>query len=95
MIGEVSRRSDGRVTEVESRMAGDLHAGKAGETVVVTRNGNPVAALIPLTGEGSSNPLEDSSPEKGLASLAGGWEDSDELADLVAESVSTRRGTSA
>ncbi|HBL29496.1 MAG TPA: hypothetical protein DD490_21900 [Acidobacteria bacterium] len=100
MIGELSRHPAAGATEVESREVESriddyLHAAESGKTVVVTRNGSPVAALIPLMGEGSATAPEDDSPEKGLAGLAGGWDGSDELADLVmAALISSRRSSS-
>jgi prevent-host-death family protein len=79
MAGNVERCLIVPVTEVKSRLDDFLQAVEAGETVVLTREGSPVATLAPGR-----------SPKKGLASLAGGWEGSDELADLVEE---TRRTT--
>jgi hypothetical protein len=50
----------------------------------LTRNGRFVATLAPSPeASGAGAPRE--SKKKGLASLAGGWEGSDELADLIEE----------
>jgi antitoxin (DNA-binding transcriptional repressor) of toxin-antitoxin stability system len=71
------------VAEVESRLDDFLQVVEAGESVVLTRDGSPVATLTPPEGAGIKAPGE--TAKKGLASLAGGWEGSDELADLVEE----------
>jgi prevent-host-death family protein len=73
-----SRSSTVPLAEIEARIEGYLQAAEAGETIVVTRNGNPVAALIPLEERRPE-------PKAGLASLAGGWEGSDELIEHIEE----------
>jgi antitoxin (DNA-binding transcriptional repressor) of toxin-antitoxin stability system len=84
MGGHVGRCRSVPATEVESRMDDFLQAVEAGETVVLTRDGQPVATLTPATGaSGAEAPGE--AKKKGLASLAGGWEGSDELADRIEE----------
>lgn len=72
MARNALRRSVVTINEVEARLDEYLTAAEAGETVVVIRDGNPVAALVPAT------PVK-----QGLATLAGGWEGSEDLADLI------------
>lgn len=74
------------VAEAEAHLDDLLKAVGEGETVVLTRNGRPVATLIPPRTQAPGEP-----EKKGLASLAGGWEGSDELADLVEEIRAARR----
>lgn len=88
MGGKVEKCQIVPVTEVKTRLDDFLRAVEAGETVVLTRKGRPVATLAPPAGaNGSEAPRE----KRGLASLAGGWEGSDDLADLVEELRRTAR----
>ena len=52
-------------------------------SVLVTRHGKPVVALVPAADVAQLARLRAAGPEKGLASLAGGWEGSEELAELI------------
>jgi antitoxin (DNA-binding transcriptional repressor) of toxin-antitoxin stability system len=56
-----------------------MHDVENGESVVITRDGRAVAALVPLKEVEHLARLRAAGSEGGLASLAGGWEDSDEL----------------
>jgi antitoxin (DNA-binding transcriptional repressor) of toxin-antitoxin stability system len=71
------------MTEAKSRLDDLLQAVETGKRVVLPHDGSPVATLVPPEGGGTKAPGEVA--KKGLASLAGGWEGSDELADLVDE----------
>lgn len=57
-----------------------------GESVVITRHGKPVAALIRPDDLENIERLRQAGPEGGLASLAGGWEGSEELSDFLDKS---------
>jgi len=67
------------VAEIEADVADYLRAAEEGDTVLVTRDGHAVVALIPAPEPGKA------AAGKGLAGLAGGWEGSDELAERIAE----------
>ena len=58
-----------------------------GKAVLITRHGKPVAALVRPQDLDNLERLRKAGPEGGLASLAGGWEDSEELARDLDESV--------
>ena len=60
---------------------------ESGKSVLITRHGKPVAALIRAKDLENFERLRKAGPEGGLASLAGGWEGSEELAQLLDESV--------
>jgi prevent-host-death family protein len=64
---------------MEMDVADCLRAAEQGDTVLVTRNGEPVVALV------SALKLElvgkKEAPPEGLAGLAGGWEGSEELVE--------------
>lgn len=56
---------------------------EAGEPVVITRHGKPVAALVRPEELERLARLRAAGPEGGLASLAGGWDGSEELVGLL------------
>jgi prevent-host-death family protein len=88
MTGKTSPGATVPLAEIEARIEDYLRAAEAGETIVVTRDGNPVAALIPFAEDSHSEPGE------GLASLAGGWEGSEELIELIEEARRASRHSS-
>ncbi len=63
---------------------------EAGSAVLITRHGKPVAALVSPIDLEHLKRLRKAGPESGLASIAGGWENSEELALILDES--SRRG---
>ncbi|PYQ64603.1 MAG: type II toxin-antitoxin system Phd/YefM family antitoxin [Acidobacteria bacterium] len=73
------------VAEIKAHFADWVRAAEAGESVVITRHGKPVVALVPAGELEQLRRLRAAGPERGLASLAGGWEGSDELVERVAE----------
>jgi len=54
--------------------------------VLITRHGKPVAALVRASDLEHIERLRKAGPESGLVSIAGGWEDSDELVKILDES---------
>jgi prevent-host-death family protein len=73
------------VAEVKAHFSDWMKEAEAGEPVVITRHGKPVVALVPANDVEQLRRLRSAGPQQGLASLAGGWEGSDELADRLAE----------
>ncbi len=63
---------------------------EAGEAVVITRHGKPVAALVPADRLRQIERLTAAGPEAGLAGLAGGWAGSQDLVDALAASRRSR-----
>lgn len=59
---------------------------EAGSFVLITRHGKPVAALVRPGELEHLERLKKAGPESGLASIAGGWENSEELAKILEES---------
>jgi len=59
---------------------------EAGSSVLITRHGKPVAALVRASDFHRLDRLRKAGPEGGLASLAGGWKGSDELVQILNES---------
>jgi len=66
--------------EAKSNLAKYLRATERGNTVLITRHGRAVAALVPAEDLAQIERLRSVGPEAGLAGLAGGWEGSDALA---------------
>lgn len=69
---------------VKAEFAECVRKAEAGEAVVITRHGRPVAALVPADRLKQLERLRASGPEAGLAGLAGGWKGSDQLAATLA-----------
>ena len=74
------------IAEAKARLSDCVREAERGEPIVITRHGKPVAALVASGDLDQLERLRKAGPQCGLASLAGGWEGSDELADRVAES---------
>jgi prevent-host-death family protein len=78
------------VAEAKATLSERIREVESGETVVITRHGKPVAALVRAEDAERLERLRAAGPEGGLARLAGGWEGSEELAAVLSES--RRRG---
>ena len=78
------------VAEAKATFSACIRKVEAGGAVMITRHGKTVAALVPSDKWEHLERLRKAGPETGLAAVAGGWEGSDELADLVDKSF--RRG---
>jgi prevent-host-death family protein len=78
------------VAQAKASLSRCIRDVEGGESVLITRHGKPVAALVPPGDLEHLERLRQAGPEGGLISLAGGWEGSDELVRLL--EVSTRVG---
>ena len=76
------------VAQAKAGFSECLRRAESGETVVITRQGKAVAALVPATVLEALKRLEAAAPEAGLAALAGGWKGSHQLVKAV---LPTRR----
>ena len=74
------------VAEIKATLSECIREVESGEAVVITRHGKPVAALVRAEDLDHLRRLRAAGPEGGLASLAGGWESSDELVHLLESS---------
>ena len=84
------------VAEVKAKLSECIRAAEHGEPVVITRHGQAVAAIVGPDELATLERLRAAGPEGGLASLAGGWENSDELRRALEEAprVGSRGGPS-
>jgi prevent-host-death family protein len=74
------------VAQAKATLSEQIRSAERGEPVVITRHGKPVAALVPAEDLETLLRLRATGPEGGLASVAGGWEDSDELVTILERS---------
>ena len=73
------------IAEVKAKLGQFVRDAEEGRPVVITRHGKPVAALVRAEDLATVERLRAAGPAAGLASLAGGWEGSDEFVEAVRE----------
>jgi prevent-host-death family protein len=78
------------VAEAKATLSNAIREVEAGGTIMITRHGKPVVALVRAEDVEKLERLRAAGPEQGLASIAGGWEGSDEL--VVRITRTARRG---
>ncbi len=78
------------VAEAKTKFSDCIRQVETGHPVLITRHGKPVAALVRPDDLEHIERLRKAGPESGLASLAGGWENAEELVAIIDESP--RRG---
>lgn len=81
------------ITEIEAHPRSWFRAAEAGESILVTRQGQTVVIVLPAAKLG--NQLQETVPPiespAGLAGVAGGWEGSEELVKLIGRNRRRRR----
>ena len=78
------------VAEAKSHLSDYIRQVEKGNSIVITRHGKPVAALISAEALEHVERLRKAGPQGGLASLAGGWENSEDFVRLIAQSPRTK-----
>ena len=78
------------VAEAKATFSECIRRAEAGNAVLITRHGKPVAALVSPNDLEHLERLRKAGPESGLVSIAGGWENSEELALIL--DASSRQG---
>lgn len=78
------------VAKAKATFSECIRKAEAGNAVLITRHGKPVAALVSPGDLEHLERLRSAGPENGLASIAGGWKNSEELASLL--DASPRQG---
>jgi prevent-host-death family protein len=73
------------VAEAKANFSECIREVEAGSSVIITRHGKPVAAMVRPDDVEQLERLRKAGPEGGLASIAGGWEGSEELAKSLEE----------
>jgi prevent-host-death family protein len=72
--------------EAKAEFAACLRRAEAGDSIVITRHGKPVVAMVRADRLEQLERLRSAGPDAGLAGLVGGWSGSEELARLLEES---------
>jgi len=72
------------MVEAKTHLADWVRAAEGGKPVVITRHGKPVAALVAVEELERLRALRAAGPSAGLISVAGGWDDSEELVEILA-----------
>ena len=75
------------LAEAKATLSECIREVESGKPVRITRHGKPVAALVRPQDLENLERLRKAGPEGGLASLAGGWEGSEELVRILDESA--------
>ena len=71
------------VAEAKATLSDAIRDVEGGGTVVITRHGKPVVALVRADDLNTLERLRSAGPEGGLASIAGGWKGSEELVAVI------------
>ena len=84
------------VSEVKAKLSEYIRDAQHGDPVVITRHGQAIAAIVGADELQTLQRLRSAGPEGGLASVAGGWEGSDDLVRILESSsrVGSRNGPS-
>ncbi len=73
------------IVDAKAHFSECVRQAESGEPVVLTRHGRRVVALVPMDLFEEVERLRAAGPAGGLASLAGGWEGSEEVAEKALE----------
>ena len=71
------------LAEAKTHLSAYIRTVETEEPVIITRHGKPIVALVKAEDLAQLQRLRQAGPEGGLASIAGGWEGSEELADIL------------
>ena len=77
------------IADAKAHFAEIIATAEAGEPVVITRHGTPVAVILPATDLEFVQRLREDSPQAGLAGLPT-WDDLDDWADDVERIAAAR-----
>lgn len=79
------------VAEAKARFAECVRDAESGERVVITRHGRPVAMVVGGDQIALVERVLTAADGRGLAAVAGGWEGSDDLVEVMARLPRTGR----
>ena len=74
------------IEDLGEGVADFVRGAERGEVFLITRDGEPMAALVLAAGYERLRSLRTVGSAEGLASIAGGWDGSDELVRILDES---------
>jgi len=78
------------IVEAKTHLSDCIREVERGGTVLITRHGKAVAALVPAEILEHVERLKKAGPSRGLASLTGGWKGSEDLVRLLTRSKRTK-----
>jgi prevent-host-death family protein len=78
------------IAEAKTHLSDYVRQVEQGNSILITRHGKPVAALVSAEALEHVERLRKAGPQAGLASLAGGWENSEDLIRAIAHTPRTR-----
>jgi len=78
------------IVEAKTHLSDCIREVEQGESVLITRHGKAVAALVPAEILEHVERLKKAGPRGGLASLAGGWKGSEDLIRALARGKRTK-----
>lgn len=73
------------ISRAKENFSAAIREAESGETIVITRHGKAVAALVDADELEHLQRLRAAGPTAGLASVVGGWSGSDELVKQIEE----------
>ncbi len=79
------------LVEAKANFSEAVRTAERGEPVFITRHGKPVVALVDAAEVLRLQALQAAGPKAGLASIAGGWEGSEELVEILSRRQRTSR----
>lgn len=82
------------LAEAKAKLSECVRDAERGDSVVITRHGMPVAALVRSEELQLLERLRAIGPDGGLAGLAGGWKGSERLVDILEDQTRDRRSRS-
>ncbi len=71
------------LAEAKATLSDAIRDVETGTPVLITRHGKPVAALVRAEDLSTLERLRSAGPQQGLASIAGGWKESDDLVSAI------------
>ena len=78
------------IVEAKTHLSDCIREVEQGESVLITRHGKAVAALVPAEILEHVERLKKAGPRGGLGSLAGGWKGSEDLIRALARAKRTK-----
>ncbi len=78
------------IAKAKAHLSVCVRQAEQGKPILITRHGKPVAALVAAADLDQLERLRKAGPQSGLASLAGGWDGSDDLARQIEKSGRSR-----
>ncbi len=75
------------LTKAKAHLSACIRTVETGEPIIIKKYGKPIVALVKIADFTHLNQSHQKSQEKGLVSIAGGWNGSEELANILDEST--------